>query len=146
MESLTRFDVFRFLVQHQCARAASAMWLDYFARLLDRKDSKPGGSAGELCDQPALITLDLEQMFEWLTALAFHHNSSSTEPIGAEVIAVGDAVRNDITHECIKLICERNPIGEWPPGYRELLMKLWGDGFGNLLSRTIREVRDELHA
>jgi hypothetical protein len=146
MESLTRLDVFRFLVQHQCARAAGGMWLDLFVRLLERSDSKPSGPAGEGPDDAAVIMLELEQMFEWLTALAFHHNRPPAEAIGVEVIAVGASVRRDITHECINLMCQRVPIGEWPPGYRELLMKLWGDGFGNLLSRTIREVRNELCA
>lgn len=146
MDSLTRMDVFRFLVQHQCPRAAGGMWLDLFVRLLERRDADASGPAGESSDEAAVIALELEQMFEWLTALAFHHNRPPAEAIGAEIIAVGASVRRDITHDCINQFSKRVPIGEWPSSYRELLMQLWGDGFGNLVSRTIREVRNEFCA
>jgi hypothetical protein len=39
---------------------------------------------------------------------------------------------------------KRASVGRpWPAVFPELLIKLWDDGYGNFVFRTIREVRDE---
>lgn len=60
-----------------------------------------------------------------------------------ETIEAANWVRQEITHECVRMVNEWNRGDEWPAVFPDLLMKLWDDGYGNLVFRTIREVRDE---
>jgi hypothetical protein len=82
-------------------------------------------------------------MFEWLAGVAFHYSSAMIEKLPPETIDAGNWVRQEITHECVRKINEWNRGSEWPAVFPELLMKLWDDGYGNLVFRTIREVGDE---
>lgn len=149
MESWTPLEVFRILVKQRCKRAAAGMWLDLFEDRLRREiaeaSSAAESGAASVADVIAAgeVGTVLQQMFEWLAGVAFHYSSAMIEKLPPEIIDTANWVRQEITHESVRKIDDWNQGREWPSIYRELLMKLWDDGWGNLVYRTIREVRDE---
>jgi len=147
MENWNQLDIFRFLVTQKFKRAAAGMWLDLFEDRLRREivEASSASESGAACIADGIAAGDvgtaLQQMFEWLAGVALHYSSAKKFP--PETIESANWVREEITHECVRKINEWNQLDEWPPVYRELLMILWDDGWGNLLFRTIREVQDE---
>jgi hypothetical protein len=147
MENLNHLDVFSFLVKQKFKRAAAGMWLDLFEDRLRREivEASSASESGAASAADGIAAGDvgtaLRRMFEWLAGVALHYSSAKTFP--PETIDAANWVRQEITHECVRNINEWNQFAEWPPVYRELLMILWDDGWGNLLFRTIREVQDE---
>jgi hypothetical protein len=146
MISPTHFEVFKLLVQRLFRRAAAGMWLDLFEGLLQRESQAPGKSAREAATSAKTVDVsgeELRQLFEWLTAVAFYNNKGPIEVISTDAMDAATAIRKDITHGCIRMINEPNQGGDFPTDSRELLMKLWDDWQGNLVSRTIRDVGEK---